>query len=131
MGWATTTRGVALGVGILVWFMPQKLRYRIPAPVLEEGPPPLVCRSAFSPGECEAIALSFFAQPVETDMRASDGVRRTNRWDTHKRMLHAGELDWISARIVACAGLRDAAGLEPGYTRWTHCPHCMLPRGCT
>ena len=75
-------------------------------------PGPLVCRSAFSAPECDAIGHAFLAQPAEQDMRDDDGIRRTNRWDTSKGMLRKGELDWISERIVACANLRDAAGRE-------------------
>ena len=66
---------------------------------------PLMCRSAFSVRECEAITQSFAAQPEEQDSRINEGVRRTNHWDAQKVMLRAGELDWIGERIVACAKL--------------------------
>ena len=33
---------------------------------------------------------------------------------------------------AAAADRKDGLGRgEPGHTRWTHCPHCWLPRGCT
>ena len=44
-------------------------------------------------------------------MRETDGIRRTNRWDKDKGMLQSGKLDWVNERIIACAGLRDSAGL--------------------
>ena len=47
-------------------------------------PGPLVCRSAFSAPECDAIEQAFLAQPAEQDLRDDDGIRRTNRWDTSK-----------------------------------------------
>jgi len=96
---------LAVGVAALYWAW---LHRAVPM----ARPGPLVCRSAFSAPECDAIGHAFLAQPAEQDMRDDDGIRRTNRWDTSKGMLRRGELDWISERIVACANLRDAAGRE-------------------
>ena len=68
---------LVVGVAALCWAWLQRV-----AAVARPGP--LVCRSAFSAPECDAIGQAFLARPAEHDVRDDDGIRRTNRWDTSK-----------------------------------------------
>ena len=69
---------LAVGVTALVW------AWLMQRTALAVRPGPLLCRSAFTARECDAIAKVFLAQPVEQDMREDDGIRRTNHWDASK-----------------------------------------------
>jgi hypothetical protein len=70
----------------------------------------VVCKSAFSAHECDQISEVFVSsQRADPDLRSVDGIRRTNRWDAAKGMLLSGKLDWIYARVVACAGLDQSS----------------------
>lgn len=75
---------LAVGVAALFWAWLQRRA------ATEVRPGPLVCHSAFSARECNAIAQAFLAQPVGQDMREHDGIRRTNRWDTKNVRHKAG-----------------------------------------